>query len=121
MSEQQSPNPAEVYEQYFGPALIIPWARAFLEYAAPQTGERVLDVACGTGIVTRHVAPMVGSAGTVVGLDISPAMLTVAHSIPAPGGAKIENREGDTLTLAIPDCAFRLVYCHQALHFFTIL
>lgn len=118
MSEQQSPNPAEVYERYFGPALFTPWARALLEYAVPQTGERVLDVACGTGIVTRHVAPMVGAAGTVVGLDISPAMLAVAHSLPAPGGAKIDWREGNALTLALPDDAFDLVLCHQGLQFF---
>lgn len=71
MGEQQSPNPAEVYEQYFGPALFAPWAREILQHAAPQPGERVLDVACGTGIVTRHVAPMVGEVGQVVGLDIS--------------------------------------------------
>ena len=68
MSQQQSPNPAEVYERYFGPALFLPWARVLLEYAAPKPGERVLDVACGPGTVTRHVAPIVGAAGKVVGL-----------------------------------------------------
>src|SRR4030095_3648080 len=118
MSEQQSPNPAEVYERYFGPALFTPWARALLEYAVPQTGERVLDVACGTGIVTRHVAPMVGAAGRVVGLDISPAMLAVARALPVPGGATIEWQEGNALTLALPDAAFDLVLWHQGLQFF---
>ena len=118
MSEQQNPNPAEVYEQYFGPALFGPWARVLLEYAAPQSGERVLDMACGTGIVTRHVAPMVGAAGQVVGLDISPAMLAVARALPAPGGAAIEWQEGNALTLGLPDAAFDLVLCHQGLQFF---
>ena len=118
MSQQQSPNPAEVYEQYFGPALFSPWARVLLEYAAPQPGERVLDVACGTGIVTRRVAPMVGAAGKVVGLDISPAMLAVARALPAPGGATIAWQEGNALTLALPDDAFDLVLCHQGLQFF---
>jgi ubiquinone/menaquinone biosynthesis C-methylase UbiE len=118
VSEQHSPNPAEVYEQYFGPALFGPWARVLLEYAAPQPGERVLDVACGTGIVTRHVAPMVGAAGKVVGLDISPVMLAVAHALPAPGGAAVEWQEGNALTLALPDDAFDLVLCHQGLQFF---
>jgi ubiquinone/menaquinone biosynthesis C-methylase UbiE len=118
MSEQQSPNPAEVYEHYFGPALFGPWARVLLEYAAPQSGERVLDMACGTGIVTRHVAPMVGAAGQVVGLDISPAMLAVARALPAPGGATIEWQEGNALRLGLPDAAFDLVLCHQGLQFF---
>ena len=118
MSQQQSPNPAEVYEQYFGPALFSPFARVLLEYAAPQPGERVLDVACGTGIVTRHVAPMVGTAGRVVGLDISSAMLAVARALPVPGGATIAWQEGNALTLALPDNAFDLVLCHQGVQFF---
>src|SRR5262245_46018370 len=61
---------------------------------------------------------MLVSDGTVVGLDIIPSILTVAHSLPAPGGAKIEYREGDALTLALPDDAFDLVLCHQGLQFF---
>lgn len=59
MSQQQSPNPAETYEEYLGPAISDPWTRVLLEYAAPQPGERVLDVACGAGNVARRVAPMV--------------------------------------------------------------
>ena len=94
MSEQQSPNPAEVYEQYFGPALFGPWARVLLEYAAPQSGERVLDMACGTGIVTRHVAPMVGAAGQVVGLDISqPCWLSPVRSPPLEA-QRLNGRKG---------------------------
>ncbi len=61
MSQQQSPTPAEMFDRYFGPAIFTPWARVLLEYAAPQPGERVLDLACGTGTVARHVAPMVGA------------------------------------------------------------
>src|SRR5262245_63804461 len=61
---------------------------------------------------------MLVSDGTVVGLDIIPSILTVAHSLPAPGGAKIEYREGDALMLALPDDAFDLVLCHQGLQFF---
>ena len=61
---------------------------------------------------------VVGAAGKLVGLDISPAMLAVAHSLPAPGGAKIDWREGNALMLALPDDAFDLVLCHQGLQFF---
>ena len=63
MSQRQRPNPAETYEHYLGPAIADPWTRVLLEYAAPQPGERALDVACGTGSVARHVAPMVGAVG----------------------------------------------------------
>jgi SAM-dependent methyltransferase len=118
VSHQHSLNPAETYEQYFGPTIADPWTRVLLEYAAPQPGERALDVACGTGSVARHVAPLVGAAGAVVGLDISPAMLAVARALPAPAGAPIAWQEGDALRLDLPDAAFDLVLCQQGLQFF---
>jgi ubiquinone/menaquinone biosynthesis C-methylase UbiE len=70
MSHRQSPNPAETYEHYLGPAIADPWTRVLLEYAALQPGERVLDLACDTGSVARHVAPLVGTHGQVVALDV---------------------------------------------------
>jgi ubiquinone/menaquinone biosynthesis C-methylase UbiE len=119
VSYQQSLHPAETYEQYFGPAIADPWTHVLLEYAAPQPGERVLDVACGTGSVARHVAPLVGAAGQVVGLDSSPAMLAVARALPpAPTGATIAWQEGDAIRLDLPDEAFDLVLCQQGLQFF---
>jgi ubiquinone/menaquinone biosynthesis C-methylase UbiE len=118
MSHQQSLKPAETYEQYFGPTIADPWTRVLLEYAAPQPGERALDVACGTGSVARHVASLVGAAGKVVALDISPAMLAVARALPAPAGATIAWQEGNAIRLDLPDDAFDLVLCQQGLQFF---
>ncbi|ABI59314.1 class I SAM-dependent methyltransferase [Nitrosomonas eutropha] len=118
MSHQQSPNPAETYEQYFGRTISAPWTQVLLEYAAPQFGERVLDVACGTGSVARQVAPLVGAAGKVVALDINPAMLAVARALPAPSGAPIAWLEGNAINLDLPDNAFELVLCQQGLQFF---
>ncbi|MGH9796475.1 MAG: class I SAM-dependent methyltransferase [Candidatus Acidiferrales bacterium] len=118
MSAQQGPTPAETYEQYLVPAIAHPWTRVLLKYAAPQPGERVLDVACGTGSVARHVAPVVGTPGKVVALDVSPDMLTVARSLPAPAGATIEWRQGDAVSLDLLDDAFDLVVCQQGLQFF---
>jgi ubiquinone/menaquinone biosynthesis C-methylase UbiE len=113
-----SENPAETYERYFVPALFVPWTQVLLEHAAPQPGERVLDVACGTGVVARHVAPLVGPAGAVVALDISPAMIEVARSIPAAEGAPIVWTEGSAVALPYPAGAFDLVLCQQGLQFF---
>ena len=118
MSQQQSPTPAEMFDRYFGPALFVPWARLLLEYAAPQPGERVLDLACGTGTVARHVAPVVGKKGKVIGLDVNPDMLAVARSHSAPAGAPIEWQAGDATSLDLPDDAFDLVLCQQGLQFF---
>jgi ubiquinone/menaquinone biosynthesis C-methylase UbiE len=118
MTRPRGPDPAETYEQYQGPAIAHPWTRVLLQIAAPHPGERALDVACGTGSIARHAAPMVGSEGKVVALDISPAMLAVARALPAPPGATIEWREGNAIRLDLPDDAFDLVLCQQGLQFF---
>jgi ubiquinone/menaquinone biosynthesis C-methylase UbiE len=115
---ERGSNPAEAYEQYLGPAIAHPWARVLLGIAAPQRGERVLDVACGTGSVARHVATMVGIEGKVVALDISPAMLAVARALPEPSGATIEWLEGNAIHLELSSDAFDLVLCQQGLQFF---
>ncbi len=114
---QPTGNPAETYERFFVPAMFVPWTGELLRHAAPRPGERVLDVACGTGVVARHVAPLVGQAGRVVGLDLSPAMLEVARGLPAPEGATIEWRQGDATALPFADGAFDLATCQQGLQF----
>jgi ubiquinone/menaquinone biosynthesis C-methylase UbiE len=115
----QLPNPAEMYEQFYGPGIFQPMTELFVRYAAPKPGEHVLDMACGTGLVARHVAPLVGSRGKVVAIDINPAMLEVARRQPVPEGATIEWREGDAVTTELPDGAFDLVLCQQGLQFFS--
>ena len=72
MGQQPSSNPAQTYEQYFVPAIFVPWARVLLEHAAPRTGEHVLDVACGSGIVARNVAPLLGTEGKSGGARYKP-------------------------------------------------
>jgi ubiquinone/menaquinone biosynthesis C-methylase UbiE len=111
-------NPMQAYEQYMVPGIMIPGVELMLRYAQPQAGERVLDIACGTGIVARTVAPLVGAQGKVTALDINPAMLKVAQAQPIPGGASINWREGSALSLPFPDGAYDLVLCHQGLQFF---
>ena len=110
---------AEIYERYLGPAIADPWTRVLLEYAAPQPGERALDLASGTGSVARQVAPLVGAKGRVVALDINPEMLAVGRALPTPAGATIEWQEGNAIALALPSGAFDLVLCQQGLQFFT--
>jgi ubiquinone/menaquinone biosynthesis C-methylase UbiE len=116
--ERQNPTPAEMFDRYFGPTIFGPWARVLLEHATPLPGERVLDLACGTGTVARQVAPVVGVNAKVVAVDINPDMLAVARSHPAPPGATIEWRVGDASSLDLPDGAFDLALCQQGLQFF---
>jgi len=117
MNQPQPRNPAETYEQYFVPAMFLPWATILLRHAALQSGERVLDVACGTGIVARQAAPLVGPGGQVVAVDMNPAMLGVARALPAPSGATITWQEGNAMALPFPDGAFDVVLCQHGLQF----
>jgi ubiquinone/menaquinone biosynthesis C-methylase UbiE len=107
----------ELYERYLVPAITALWAADLIERAAPRPGERVLDVACGTGVVARLAAPRVGT-GRVVGLDINSGMLAVARSLPRVAGPPIEWQEGSVLGMPFPAAAFDLVLCQLGLQFF---
>lgn len=117
MNGSQASNPAQAYEDHFVPAMFQPWAEVLLQQAAPGSGERVLDLACGTGIVARGAAALIGEAGQVVALDMNPAMLAVARGLPAPAGAKVDWREGNALDLLLPTGSFDLVLCQHGLPF----
>jgi ubiquinone/menaquinone biosynthesis C-methylase UbiE len=119
MSEPTQVSPAQLFDQFFRPALFTPWARSLLQRAAPQSGEQVLDLACGTGTVAQLVAPLVGAEGSVVGVDINPGMLAVAQGQPKPAGAAVTWRQGDATALDLPDDFFDLVLCQQGLQFFA--
>ena len=107
----------EIYERHMVPSIFGPWAADLVKLAAPIAGERVLDVACGTGIVALLAAERVGSKGKVVGLDLNPGMLTVARSASA-GIENIEWREGNATAMPLSDGMFDLVFCQQGLQFF---
>jgi ubiquinone/menaquinone biosynthesis C-methylase UbiE len=109
---------AEIYERHMVPAIFGPWAEDLLALAPPKLGERVLDVACGTGVVARLAAQGVGPNGTVVGFDLNPGMLAVARTLPPPQGAPIEWREGNVSAIPFPDATFDLALCQQGLQFF---
>lgn len=106
------------FERDLVPAIFAAWADDLLDLAAVGTGMRVLDVACGTGVVTRAATQRSGPSGRVVGLDISPAMLTVAQSIPVPTG-HIDWREADALAMPFPDHSFDAVVCAQGVQYFS--
>ena len=113
---QISGSPADIYEQHMVPAIFARWAPDLVQAAGVRPAERVLDVACGTGAVTRLLAEQVGPAGKVTGLDITPGMLAAAR-LAAPS-ERIEWREGSAVKMPLPDGIFDAVVCQQGLQFF---
>jgi ubiquinone/menaquinone biosynthesis C-methylase UbiE len=109
-------NVAENYARYFVPTIGMPFATAWLDAAGLRRGERVLDVACGTGVLTRLAAERVGGGGVVAGLDINPAMLAVARSVPS-SGAGMEWHEASAESLPIEDESFDVVLSSLGLQF----
>ena len=109
-------NVAVSYERYLVPAVFRPWALDLVAAAVPRAGERVLDLACGTGIVARLAAPAVGLAGRITGVDSNEQMLAVARSLPDSQG--ITWRVGTATALPFADQTFDLVLCQQGLPFF---
>jgi ubiquinone/menaquinone biosynthesis C-methylase UbiE len=114
-------NAAENYQRDFVPAIGLPVSAELLRAADLQAGERVLDVACGTGVITRQAAVQVGPSGSVTGVDITPEMLAVASAQPVPAGAApvapIEWRQGDATTLPLPDERYDVVLSQLGLMF----
>lgn len=108
---------AENYERYFVPAIGTPASVTLLRAADLREGERVLDVACGTGLIARLAAERVGHAGSVTGIDVAPDMIDVAQAAPAPAGASIEWHVGDAVSLPFPDDSYDVVLCQMGLMF----
>jgi SAM-dependent methyltransferase len=81
---------------------------AYLDLLGVTAGERVLDVGCGSGVVTRDIARRLGPSGRAVGIDPSPQLLAVARELAQTAGlgGQVEFREGGALQLPFPDGAF---------------
>ncbi len=81
-------------------------ARRVVDAAGVRAGDRVLDVACGTG----NAALLAASRGaSVVGVDFEPRLLALARGRAADAGAEVEWLQGDVAALPVPDDAFDVV------------
>jgi ubiquinone/menaquinone biosynthesis C-methylase UbiE len=106
---------ARAYESVLVPALFAQWVEPLLAHAGVAEGQQVLDVACGTGVVSRAAAAVVGRSGHVVGVDLNPAMIEVARQA-CP--RDVELQVGDAAHLPHDDGTFDAVVCQSALFFF---
>lgn len=110
---------AEYYEGYWQRQL-APAQNRLLELAALEPGERVLDIACGTGLVTFPAAKAIAPNGEIVGTDISDTMVETCRKLAAERGlnnASFERMEAEALTA--PDDSFDVVLCALGLMYVT--
>ncbi len=107
-------NPADIYDAHFVPALFAQWGPVVAAEAGVQKGDRVLDVACGTGALTLAAAKIAGPSGSVVGLDANSDMLAVARR----KAGQIEWLEGTAEALPLPDNGFDVVVSQFGFMFF---
>ena len=107
-------SPAAVYDELFVPALFAQFGPVVADAAGVKPGDRVIDVACGTGALTLAAAERAGSGGAVVGLDANPDMLVVARRKPAG----IEWIEATAEALPMPDQSFDAVVSQFGMMFF---
>lgn len=96
------------YERYLGPYLYEPYAihTSGMIKGSPQ---RVLELAAGTGRVTRHIAGKLDPAAKLIATDINPGMLAIARK--QVTAVNVEFLEADTQNLPFPDNHFDCVFC----------
>ena len=111
---RRSSDAATGYQDMLVPALMQEWAPRVADAAGIRPGDRVLDVACGTGVLTAEAARRAGSTGNVTGLDLSPEMLAVAARL----RPELRWQQGNGEALPFPDQSFDAVVSQFGLMFF---
>ena len=114
---QLAADAAGRYHDVLVPTILGPAARALLEAMAVRRGDRVLDVGCGTGAATRFAAEQAGDSGSVVGIDVNPAMIACAREHLRGAHGAVTFTQASALELPFEDDTFDVVLCAQTLQF----
>ncbi|MDK3019923.1 class I SAM-dependent methyltransferase [Pseudodonghicola flavimaris] len=109
---------ADRYQSVLVPVIFEPWAEEMVRRADPQPGEHILDLACGTGVVTRRLLAQAVRPGRLAAVDHSADMLAVAGRLSPAAEPPVEWIEADAARLPFADDSFDLALCQQALQFF---
>jgi SAM-dependent methyltransferase len=104
-----------LYNRYLGPLIFEPYAADLAARVASGASERVLETACGTGILTRALAASL-SAAKIIATDLNQPMLDFAAA--QPGGERVQWQQADALALPFPDRSFDVVACQFGAMFF---
>jgi ubiquinone/menaquinone biosynthesis C-methylase UbiE len=108
---QLADGAARRYERAVG-EFMLAWSADLIERVAPERGERILDLACGTGFVARLAAAAVGNVDDVIGVDINPSMVAEARRVTA-----LRIVEAPAEATGLPDESFDVVFCQQGLQY----
>jgi len=105
------------YDRYLGPILFHHYADDLAARVPVARGTRMLEVACGTGILTERLVRRLGDQGTLVATDLNEAMIAHARTR-IPADPALEWRQADGTSLPFPERAFDVVVCQFGLMFF---
>jgi ubiquinone/menaquinone biosynthesis C-methylase UbiE len=107
----------ENYDRYLGPMFFHPYADDLVGRLVVTPGMRVLEVACGTGLLTRRVLERLRGRGSILATDLNEAMIAYGRGQlpPEPG---LDWRQADATSLPLPDRSFDAVLCQFGLMFF---
>ena len=97
---------AKRYQSVLVPVIFEPWAKELVRRAAPQDGEHILDLACGTGVVTREIVYSGIKPGDLTAVDHNADMLGVARELSIQAGFDAEWVEADAGDLPFDDGQF---------------
>jgi len=98
------------------PWLFEHWVEPFIDLIAPSQPSSILDLACGSGLVVRHLADRLATGGTIHGVDVDPELLSYsASTIDDP---RVWWHEADAASLPFDNDSLDVVCCHQGLQFF---
>ena len=103
------------YEALFIPAVFSHWTRHLVEGASVAEGSHTLDIACGSGVLARHVLSKSGNSGRVVGIDPAPGMIAAARELEP----NIEWVLGSAEELEFDDSSFDSIVSQFGMMFFT--
>jgi SAM-dependent methyltransferase len=113
---------AASYDDVLVPVLFRPWAERLVREQGPWEGQRVLDLAAGTGVVARHLVEHVGSGGHVIAADINADMLAVARErFGSAGVGRVTFVESAAHPLDVESESVDAVVCQQGFQFFPEL
>lgn len=109
---------ADAYARHIA-AIVAPWVPGLVAAADVRPADRVLDLACGPGIVTGALADRLGPTGSLAAFDVSEEMLAEGRERVRPSLVTVEWRQGSALRLPFESASFDRVACQQGLQFFS--